>query len=119
MGKIGRFVTDPRVGTSCQIQLETILLSHDLGGFGGGSAPVPEIRLRGPAPGLVLLRCDLERDRSMLTRLVPGEPAPSARATPFGAFVEYLKGCGSLSKVRTRRGRLEPSALHPAAQPRP
>ena len=41
MGKIGRFVTDPRVGTPCQIQLETILLSHDLGGFGGAQRPFP------------------------------------------------------------------------------
>lgn len=36
MGKVGRFVTDPRAGAYCQIVLdsgERIIVNHDKGGF--------------------------------------------------------------------------------------
>jgi len=39
MGKVGRFVTDPKAGAFCQIALdsgEKVLVSHDKGGFKGG-----------------------------------------------------------------------------------
>jgi hypothetical protein len=40
MGKVGRFVTDPKAGAFCQITLdsgEKILVSHDKGGFKGAT----------------------------------------------------------------------------------
>jgi len=39
MGKVGRFVSDPKAGAYCQIVLdggEKILVNHDKGGFKGG-----------------------------------------------------------------------------------
>ena len=39
MGKVGRFVSDPKEGAYCQITLdsgEKILVNHDKGGFKGG-----------------------------------------------------------------------------------
>src|SRR6185503_4360055 len=63
MAKVGRFVTDPKAGSFCQITLESdekILVSHDRGGFGGGSIVVQEVRWWGFVPGETIIRCDLE-----------------------------------------------------------
>ena len=40
MGKVGRFVIDPKAGAYCQVVLdsgEKILVNHDKGGFKGGA----------------------------------------------------------------------------------
>jgi hypothetical protein len=78
------------------------MVSHDKGGFGGGVVTIQEVRWWGFVPGETLLRCDLERDegRRILGRLTQGAPSASARATPLGAFVEYVKDCRTLSEVK-------------------
>jgi hypothetical protein len=107
MGKVGRFVTDPKAGAYCQVTLDSgdkILVSHDRGGFAGGSVTIQEVRWWGFASGEILLRCDLEHDdgRRLLAHLVQGVPPTSAQATPLGAFVEYVKDCRTLSDVKAR-----------------
>ena len=62
MGKVGRFVTDPKAGAYCQITLdsgEKVLVSHDRGGFAGGSVTIQEVRWWGLMPGETLFQCDL------------------------------------------------------------
>jgi hypothetical protein len=120
MAKVGQFVTDPKAGAYCQIKLdsgERILVSHDRGGFAGGTMTIQEVRLWGLAPGAVLFRFDLEGDmgRRVLARLIQGAPATSARATPLGAFVQYLQDCPSLDDVRMKCAALELSSSPPAA----
>lgn len=107
MAKVGRFVTDPKAGAYCQITLdsgEKILVSHDKGGFSGGSVTIQEVRWWGFASGETMLRCDLEsgEGQKVLARLVHGAPPGSARATPLGAFVDYLKDARSLSEVKAK-----------------
>ena len=123
MKKIGQFVTDPKAGAYCQVKQikldsgEKILVSHDRGGFAGGSVTIQEVRLWGFAPGAVLFRFDLEGEtgRRSLAHLIQGAPATGARATPLGAFVQYLKDCRSLDDVRMKCAAHELSDPHPAA----
>jgi hypothetical protein len=120
MTKVGRFVTDPRAGAYCHVTLdsgEKILVSHDRGGFKGGSVSIQEVRWWGLASGEVLFRCDLERDdgRRILAHLTQGAPPTSARATPLGAFVDYVKDCRSLSDLKMRYAALESLVSQTAA----
>jgi hypothetical protein len=119
MAKVGRFVTDPREGSYCQITLdsgEKILVSHDKGGFAGGSITVQEVRWWGFASGETLLRCDLDsgEGQRILARLVHGAPAESARATPLGALVEYAKDARSLGELKTKCAALASMDPHSA-----
>jgi hypothetical protein len=120
MAKVGRFVTDPKAGSYCQITLdsrEKILVSHDKGGFAGGSVTIQEVRWWGFASAETLLRCDLESSegRRILSRLVQGAPSGSARATPLGAFVDYVKDARSLGEVKTKCDALASMEPHSAA----
>jgi hypothetical protein len=107
MGKVGRFVTDPKAGAYCQITLdsgEKILVSHDKGGFKGGAVTVTEVRWWGLASGETLLHCDLDSPagKALLARLTREAPEGSARATPLGAFVEHVRDAASLADLRSR-----------------
>lgn len=107
MAKVGRFVTDPKAGAYCQITLdsgEKILVSHDKGGFKGGSVTVTEVKWFGLGSGPTLYRLELDGPdgRAALARLTRGAPPDSARATPLGAVVEYVKEAASLADVRAR-----------------
>jgi hypothetical protein len=120
MTKVGRFVSDPRAGAYCHMTLdrgEKILVSHDRGAFKGGSVTIQEVRWWGLASGDIVFRCDLELDhgRRILAHLTQGTPPTSARATPLGAFVEYLKESRSLSDVKVKCTALGSSEPHPAA----
>ncbi len=120
MAKVGRFITDPRAGSYCQITLdsgEKILVSHDKGGFAGGAITIQEVRWWGFASGDTILRCDLEsgEGQRILARLVQGAPAGSARATPLGAFVEYVKDGRSLGELKTKCDALASVPPHSAA----
>jgi hypothetical protein len=120
MAKVGRFITDPKAGSYCQITLDSgdkILVSHDRGGFAGGSVTIQEVRWWGFASGETLLRCDLEsgEGRRVLASLVQGAPAGSARATPLGALVEYVKDARSLDEVKTKCNALASMGPHSAA----
>jgi hypothetical protein len=107
MGKVGRFVTDPKAGAYCQIALdsgEKILVSHDKGGFKGGHLSITTLKWLGLASGDTLFELDLEapRGKAILAQLTAGAPEGSVRATPLGALVEQVKDCGSAGEVRTR-----------------
>jgi hypothetical protein len=83
MGKVGRFVTDPRAGAYCQVTLdsgEKILVSQDRGGFAGGSVTLQEVRWWGLAAGAVLFRCDLERDDGRLALAPDAGGSPDERS---------------------------------------
>jgi hypothetical protein len=107
MGKVGRFVTDPKVGAYCQISLdsgEKILVSHDKGGVAEGAVTLEEVRWWGLMTGETLFRCELARDEGqrMLARLTPMTPAPGTGATPLGAVVEHVKDARSVSEVKAK-----------------
>ena len=107
MGKVGRFVSDPKAGAFCQIVLdsgEKILVSHDKGGFKGGRLSIATLKWLGLASGETLFELDLDASegRAILTRLTAGAPEGSARATPLGALVEHVKDCASAADVVAR-----------------
>ena len=104
MSKVGRFVTDPKAGSYCEITLdsgEKIIVNHDKGGFKAGRVTIEKTKWLGMASDRIA-ECDLERadGQQALARLTEGAPAGSARATPLGAFVEYVKDCPSVDDVR-------------------
>lgn len=81
-----------------------------LGGDRGGP-------LVGFVPGATVFACDLEsaQGQRLWTRLVEGAPPGSARATPLGAVVEYVKRCRSLGEVKAACAALVSSGSQPAA----
>jgi hypothetical protein len=107
MGKVGRFVTDPKAGAYCQIALdsgEKILVNHDKGGFKGGQLSISTTKWLGLATGETLFTLDLDTPagKAVLARLTADAPEGSARATPLGALVERIKDCQSAEEVRSR-----------------
>lgn len=107
MAKVGRFVVDPKAGAYCQLTLdsgEKILVSHDKGGFKGGSVTITQVKWLGLASGPTLHRCDLDTPdgQAALARLARGAAEGSARATPLGAFVDHVKECRSAAEVPAR-----------------
>jgi hypothetical protein len=120
MGKVGRFVTDPKVGAYCQIRLdsgEKILVSHDKGGVAEGAVTIEEVRWWGLMSGETLLRCELAREegRRMLARLTEARPAGGPPATPLGAVVDYVKDARSVREVKAKCAALVSAGSHPAA----
>jgi hypothetical protein len=111
MGKVGRFVTDPKAGAYCQITLdsgEKILVSHDKGGFKGGSVTIAGVKWLGLASGETLYEVNLDspEGKATLAKLTKGAPEGSARATPLGAFVDYVKDCASAADLKARCARI-------------
>lgn len=119
MAKVGRFVTDPKTGSYCRIILNSgdrIRVSHTTG-KGGGSVTIEEVRWWGFVPGETVFSCDLQsaEGRRLWACLVEGATPGSARATPLGAVVEYVKRCRSLSEVTAACEALVSSGPQPAA----
>ncbi|HEU5324025.1 MAG TPA: hypothetical protein VFX28_24700 [Methylomirabilota bacterium] len=108
MAKVGRFESDPRAGTYCQIKLdsgEKIVVNHAKGGFKGGPLTITEVKWMGLASGETLFECDLDglEGKALMTRLRPTSVAPdSAWATPLGILVAQIQDCHSLAEVRAR-----------------
>jgi hypothetical protein len=100
MAKMGRFVTDPKAGAYCRITLDSgdrILVSHDKGGFGGGSVTIQEVRWWGFASGETLFACDLESAEGRRLR------AASSRARPRAVLAQRPSGpWSSMSSVAGR-----------------
>lgn len=106
MAKVGRWVTDPKVGVHCTMTLdsgEKIMLSHDKAELRGGSVTIERLKLFGFSSDR-LLTCDLDREpgRSIFGFLIRDAEEGSRDATPLGAFVNYLKTCRSAGEVVSR-----------------
>jgi hypothetical protein len=106
MAKVGRFVTDAKAGAYCQITLdggEKVIVNHDKGGFKGGRLTIEVSKFKGFSSARIFA-CDLESSegKAALTRLTQDARPGSVEATPLGAFVEYVKACGSVAEVKTR-----------------
>jgi hypothetical protein len=104
MTKVGRFVTDPKVGAYCRITLdsgEKIIVNHDRGDFKGGRLTVEVVRLMGLSSQQVFA-CNLDSPEGTvaLGRLTSG--VAGAEATPLGAFVSHVKDCRSVAEVTAR-----------------
>lgn len=106
MGKVGRWISDPKAGAYCTITLdsgEKIVINHEKGGFKGGRLTIERPKLFGFSSDRIFA-CDLDSQQgktavSFLTR----EAQPqSLDATPLGAFVKYLRSCQSVGEVKAR-----------------
>jgi hypothetical protein len=106
MGKVGRFVTDPKAGAYCQIALdsgEKILVNHDKGGFKGGRLNISKVKMMGLSSETVFeLDLDGAAGKAALAQLTRGVDSQSVRATPLGAFVEYVKDCRDVAAVKSK-----------------
>jgi hypothetical protein len=102
MAKVGRFVTDPKVGSYCQIALdsgEKIVVNHDNENrfaievtkwLGFGSDRLFSLDLASP------------QGKAALALLTRDAPAGSPAATPLGALVNYVKDCRAIGDVKER-----------------
>jgi len=106
MAKVGRFVTDPRAGAYCQITLdsgEKLVVNHEKGGFKGGMLTIETVKFMGlSSDRFFTCNLDSEEGRAVLTQLTRDVRQDSVEATPLGAFVEYVKGCGSVAEVKVK-----------------
>ena len=106
MVKVGRFVTDPKAGAYCQIVLdsgEKIIVNHDKGGFKGGLLTIEVVKFMGfSSDRIFACALDSPEGRAALTQLTRNAKEGSIDATPLGAFVQYVKDCGSVADVKTR-----------------
>ena len=101
MAKVGRFVTDPKAGSYCQITLdsgEKIIVNHEK------SRLTIELSKMFGFSSDRLFTCDLDDPdtRQAMSALTRDASAQSADATPLGAVVKYVKDCGTAADVRAR-----------------
>ena len=106
MGNVGRFITDPKAGAYCDVTLDSgdkLTVNHDKGGFKGGRLTIEKKKWMGLGSDRVFA-CDLDSPagRAALARLTQGVAADSVRATPLGAFAEYVKDCKTADHVRAK-----------------
>ena len=106
MGKVGRFITDPKAGAYCDVTLDNgdkITVNHDKGGFKGGHLSFEKKKWMGLGSERLFV-CDLDTPsgKAALTRLTQGVAADSALATPLGAFAEYVKDCKTADDVKSK-----------------
>jgi hypothetical protein len=106
MGKVGRFVVDPKAGAYCDVTLdngEKLIVNHDKGGFKGGHLSLEKKKWMGLGSERLFL-CDLDSPtgKAAVARLTRGVASDTARATPLGAFAEYVKDCKSADDAKAR-----------------
>jgi hypothetical protein len=106
MGKVGKFVVDPKVGAYCDVTLdsgEKVIVNHDKGSLKGGHVSLEKKKWMGFGSERLFV-CDLDTPagKEVLARLTRDAPADSARATPIGAFADYVKDCGSADDAKAR-----------------
>ena len=114
MGRVGRFVTDPKAGAYCQIALdsgEKILVNHDKGGFKGGHLSITTTKWLGLATGDTLFTLDLDTPggQAVLAGLTAG-----ALSMALGEYVSVA----SQRDIEEADLRIERRALqeHPVAE---
>jgi hypothetical protein len=101
MAKVGRFVTDPKAGSYCQITLdsgEKIVVNHDK-----QHLTIEHSRMFGFASDQ-LFACDLATPtgQAVVTILTRQARPDSADATPLGGLVNFVKTCGTAADVKAR-----------------
>jgi hypothetical protein len=106
MGKVGKFIVDPKVGAYCDVTLdngEKVIVNHDKGSLKGGHVSLEKKKWMGLGSDRLFV-CDLDTPagKGLLARLTRDAPADSARATPIGAFAEYVKECKSADDAKVK-----------------
>lgn len=106
MAKVGQFLVNPLGGTYCQIVLdsgEKILVAHDKGGSRTGSVTIEVTKFMGFSSDRIFT-CDLDSPAGLaaLGKLTRTARQGSAEATPLGAFVEFVRYCGSVTDVKKK-----------------
>ena len=105
MGKVGRFVTDPKAGAYCQVTLDSgdkLVVNHAKGGFKGGPLTIETTKWWGGGSRIVTIDLDGAPGKAALSKLTAAHAADSALATPLGAFAEAIKDCASVDDVKAR-----------------
>ena len=105
MGKVGRFITDPKAGAYCQVTLDSgdkLIVNHAKGGFKGGPLTIETTKWWGGGQRVTAIDLDSEGGKAALAKLTAGHPPESALATPLGAFAEYVKDCRSVDDVKAK-----------------
>ena len=106
MGKVGRFISDPKAGAYCDVTLDNgdkLTVNHDKGGFNGGQLTIEKKKWMGLGSERVFsCHLDTAGGKAALARLTQGAAPDSARATPLGAFAEYVKDCKSADDAKTK-----------------
>ena len=87
MGKVGRFVVDPKAGAYCQVVLDSgdkLLVNHDKGGFKGGMLSIARSKWLGLASE-PLFEVDLDSapGKAALARLTEGVDARAPARRPW------------------------------------
>lgn len=106
MGKVGRFVIDPKAGAYCDVTVdngEKVTVNHEKGGFKGGQLALEKKKWMGLGSERIF-SCDLDSaaGKAALARLTAGAPSGTARATPLGAFADYIKDCKSADEAKAK-----------------
>jgi hypothetical protein len=106
MGKVGRWVTDPKAGAYCKIALdggETIIVNHEKGGFNGGWLTIERVKFMGLSSDRVFAcNLDSEEGKTALRFLTRDATERSLDATPLGAFVKYVQSSQTVEEVEAR-----------------
>ena len=105
MGKVGRFITDPKAGAYCQVTLDSgdkLVVNHAKGGFKGGPLTIETTKWWGGGQRVVNVDLDSTEGKAALAKLTAGVSQESALATPLGAFAEYVKDCASVDDVKAK-----------------
>ena len=105
MGKVGRFITDPKAGAYCQVTLDSgdkLIVNHAKGGFKGGPLTIETTKWWGGGQRIVSIDLDSGPGKAALATLTAGRAAESTLATPLGAFAEYVKDCRDVDDVKAR-----------------
>jgi hypothetical protein len=105
MGKVGRFITDPKAGAYCQVTLDSgdkLIVNHARGGFKGGPLTMETTKWWGGGQRIVSIDLDSAAGKAALAKLTAGHPADSVLATPLGAFAELIKDAASVDDVKAK-----------------
>ena len=105
MGKVGRFITDPKAGAYCQVTLDSgdkLVVNHTKGGFKGGPLTIETTKWWGGGQRIVSIDLDSPQGKAALGTLTAGQPPESALATPLGAFADFVKDCRTVDDVKAK-----------------
>jgi hypothetical protein len=106
MAKAERWMTDPKTGGYCTITLdngEKIVVNHDKGEQKVGWLTIERLKFLGfSSDRIFACNLDSQEAKNALSFLTRHATERSLDATPLGAFVKYVKTCGSVDEVKAR-----------------